>query len=109
MKKCNYCGRTEICKGSYPEGCFLENEILAEEFSFKFRYRKMLKAMNWKNKDVAKITGNTLNSIEVVTTKADEDFPRWAKLSVVLYEKMLLKGRITYDEPEPYQSEGGKE
>lgn len=26
--KCSYCGRTEICTGSYPEGCFLENEQL---------------------------------------------------------------------------------
>lgn len=30
MKKCNYCGRTEICKGSYPEGCFLENDLISE-------------------------------------------------------------------------------
>ena len=25
---CNYCGKDEICEGSYPEGCFLENDIL---------------------------------------------------------------------------------
>ena len=24
--KCDYCSKTEICKGSYPEGCFLENQ-----------------------------------------------------------------------------------
>ena len=27
--KCSYCGKTEPCKGSYPEGCFLENELEA--------------------------------------------------------------------------------
>ena len=26
---CKYCGKTEICNGSYPEGCFLENEKLS--------------------------------------------------------------------------------
>jgi len=26
--KCPYCGKTEICKGEYPEGCFLEHEKL---------------------------------------------------------------------------------
>lgn len=25
--KCNYCGKTEVCKGQYPEGCFLQNDI----------------------------------------------------------------------------------
>jgi len=34
--KCNYCGRTEICKGSYPEGCFLEHQIE------KIDYKKLL-------------------------------------------------------------------
>lgn len=24
---CNFCGKTETCKGAYPEGCFLENQI----------------------------------------------------------------------------------
>lgn len=25
--KCNFCGRTEVCPGAYPEGCFLEHQI----------------------------------------------------------------------------------
>lgn len=29
-EKCEYCGRTEVCKGSYPEGCFLENKLLSK-------------------------------------------------------------------------------
>ena len=28
--KCSYCGRIDVCKGSYPEGCFLENQILEQ-------------------------------------------------------------------------------
>jgi len=63
----------------------------------------MKKAMSWTNQDVANITGNLLNSIEVVTTKPDDSFPRWAKLSIVLCEQMLERGRITYDEPEVYK------
>jgi len=29
VPKCGYCGRTEICEGAYPEGCFLQNDRLA--------------------------------------------------------------------------------
>ena len=29
VPKCNYCGKKEVCKGEYPEGCFLENDRLA--------------------------------------------------------------------------------
>ena len=103
MKKCNYCGRTEICKGSYPEGCFLENEILLEEYSFKIRYRAVLKSMGWNNQKVADITGNSLNSIEFVTTKPNKDYPRWVKAFIVLHEEMIAKGRVTYDKPEVYK------
>ena len=76
--------------------------------NWKERYKAMKKAMQWTNQDIADITGNTLNSIEVVTTKPDNSFPRWAKLSIVLYEQMLARGRITYDEPEVYKAVGGK-
>ena len=27
VMRCDYCGRTEICEGSYPEGCFLDNKL----------------------------------------------------------------------------------
>lgn len=27
LLKCPYCDKTEVCKGSYPEGCFLENQL----------------------------------------------------------------------------------
>ncbi len=72
------------------------------------RYRSVLKSMEWINQDVADITGNSLNSVEVVTTKTDENFPRWAKAMIVLHEQMLLKGQITYDKPEVYRVETDK-
>lgn len=76
--------------------------------NWKLRYKAMKKAMEWTNQDIANITGNSLNSIEVVTTKPDISFPRWAKVSIVVYEKMLLRGRITYDSPEVYKAEADK-
>lgn len=76
---------------------------------YKLRYRAMKKALGWTNKDVADIMGSKLNSVEVSTSKPDTDFPRWGKLAVEVYEQMIAKGRITYDEPAPYQSVDGKE
>jgi hypothetical protein len=90
----NKCENYPNCK---PCGNYLE------------RYKTMKKSMGWTNQDIADITGNSLNSIEVVTTKPDDSFPRWAKLSIVLYEQMIARGRVTYEEPEPYQGGGGKE
>jgi len=51
------------------------------------RYGAMKKALNLTNKKVAEITGNTPNSIGVMTQPKAE-FPRWAKLAVVVFEKM---------------------
>lgn len=45
MKKCNYCGKTEICKGSYPEGCFLENDIIKNELKLTKQEYFAAKAM----------------------------------------------------------------
>ena len=43
--KCNYCGKTEVCEGVYPEGCFLEHQIakidyksLLREFMVRTQY-----------------------------------------------------------------------
>lgn len=35
IQRCNYCGRTQICKGSYPEGCFLENHLTQQAKALK--------------------------------------------------------------------------
>jgi hypothetical protein len=29
--KCNYCGKTEVCEGAAPEGCFLDIEMSKPE------------------------------------------------------------------------------
>ena len=36
--KCDYCEKTEICKGSYPEGCFLENQIINYEKNLAIQF-----------------------------------------------------------------------
>lgn len=77
--------------------------------NYKERYKAMKKAMGWTNQDVANFMGSKLNSVEVSTSKPDTDFPRWGKLAVEVYEQMIARGRVTYDEPAPYQSGDGKE
>lgn len=75
--------------------------------NWKERYEAYKKGMGYKNKDIADLLDRKLNSIEVSVTR--DEFPDTFKLAIITYEQMLLKGRITYDEPEPYQSGGGKE
>lgn len=74
---------------------------------WKHRYEAYKKGMGYKNKDIADLLDRKLNSIEVSVTR--DKFPDTFKLAIITYEQMLTKGRITYDEPEPYQSGGGKE
>lgn len=76
--------------------------------NYKERYRAMKKAMGWINQDVANFMGSKLNSVEVSTSKPDIDFPRWGKLAVEVYEQMIARGRVTYDEPEVYKVETDK-
>lgn len=54
------------------------------------RYKEMKKGLGYTNKDVARITGNTENSIRT-TTQPNRDFPRWGKLAVVLYEDYICE------------------
>jgi hypothetical protein len=51
------------------------------------RFKEMKKGLGYSNKDIAIITGNTEDSIKT-TTQPNKDFPRWAKLSIVIYERM---------------------
>ena len=44
------------------------------------------------NKEVAEIIGNTPDSVKS-TTQPNKDFPRWAKLSIVIYESLIKKAR----------------
>jgi len=40
------------------------------------------------NSDIAEITGNTSDSIKSVT-QPNKEVPRWLKLAIVVYERML--------------------
>lgn len=53
------------------------------------RFKIMLNHYGLNLKDVAEITGNSYGSIRTVLNS--ENFPRWAKLAVVLFEKQNLK------------------
>ena len=76
--------------------------------NWKKRYKAYKKGLDLTNKDIAESVGLTLNSVEVMVNKKDGSFPKWAKLAITTYEKMLEKGRITYDEPEVYKVETDK-
>lgn len=82
--KCVYCGRSEICGGSYPEGCFLENDLLklgdkwiklsniteeqAKELGFEVKYL-------FDDEEVIKFTPKDVLTIEIMSqikvTEAD--------------------------------------
>ena len=47
----------------------------------------MKKGLGLTNSDIAEITGNTANSIGTVT-QPNKEFPRWAKLSIVIFERL---------------------
>lgn len=51
------------------------------------RYKAMKKGLGITNSDIAEITGNTPESI-ATTTQPSKSFPRWAKLAVVVYERL---------------------
>ena len=40
--KCDYCEKTETCKGSHPEGCFLENQIINYEKNLAIQFGRWL-------------------------------------------------------------------
>lgn len=51
------------------------------------RYRRMADHYGWTGDRVAEITGNTKASIRTVTAPgAKQEFPRWLKLAVVVFE-----------------------
>lgn len=50
------------------------------------RYKEMKKRLGYTNHDVAEIIGNTYDSVKS-TTQPKGDFPRWAKLAIVVSER----------------------
>ena len=54
--------------------------------SWKQRFDRMKKYFGWTYEDIAKITGNSNDSIRTVLNR--QDIPRWAKLAVWVFEKL---------------------
>lgn len=59
--------------------------------SWYIRFKKMKAFLDYSNEDVAVITGNTSDSVKSVTSPSYGNFPRWAKLAIVVFETMLVK------------------
>jgi len=54
------------------------------------RYKAMKKGMGLTNSSIAKIIGNTEDSVKT-TTQPNKELPRWLKLAIVVYEKFENK------------------
>ena len=53
------------------------------------RYKLMKKTLGFTNNDIAKIIGNTPDSVKS-TTRPSNDLPRWVKLAIVIFERMNI-------------------
>jgi DNA-binding XRE family transcriptional regulator len=51
------------------------------------RFKAMKKGMGYTNSDIAKIIGNTEDSVKS-TTQPNKELPRWLKLAITIYEKL---------------------
>jgi len=51
------------------------------------RFKSMKSGLGLTNSDIAKITGNSADSIKSVT-QPNKELPRWLKLSIVIYERL---------------------
>ena len=51
------------------------------------RYKEMKKGLGLTNSSIAGIIGNTPESVKSIT-QPKGDFPRWAKLAIVIYERL---------------------
>lgn len=54
--------------------------------SWKQRVDRMKQYFGWTYEDIAKITGNSNDSIRTVLNR--QDIPRWAKLAVWVFDKL---------------------
>ena len=61
-----------------------------EDKKWHKRFRAMKRGMGLQNADIAKITGNTADSVRV-TTNPKSPLPRWTKLSIFIYEELSKK------------------
>lgn len=51
------------------------------------RYKAMKSGLGLTNSDIAKITGNSANSVKSVT-QPNKSIPRWLKLAIWVFERM---------------------
>ena len=51
------------------------------------RYKAMKKGLGLTNYDIAKITGNSADSVKSVT-QPNKEIPRWLKLAIIVYERL---------------------
>ena len=54
------------------------------------RFKAMKSGLGLTNSDIAEITGNSADSIKSVT-QPNKEIPRWLKLAIVVYERMVAK------------------
>ena len=54
------------------------------------RYKAMKLGLELTNSDIADITGNSADSVKSVT-QPNKEIPRWLKLAIVVYERMVAK------------------
>ena len=51
------------------------------------RFKAMKKGMGYTNSDIARIIGNTADSVKS-TTQPNKDLPRWLRLAITNYERL---------------------
>lgn len=54
------------------------------------RYKEMKSGLGLTNSDIAQIIGNSADSVKSVT-QPNKEIPRWLKLAIVVYERMVAK------------------
>ncbi|MBK7097788.1 MAG: hypothetical protein IPH58_04875 [Sphingobacteriales bacterium] len=54
------------------------------------RFKAMKKELGLTNSDIAKITGNSADSVKSVT-QPNKEIPRWLKLAIVVHERWKKK------------------
>ena len=54
------------------------------------RFKAMKSELELTNSDIADITGNSADSVKSVT-QPNKEIPRWLKLAIVVYERMVVK------------------
>lgn len=54
--------------------------------NWNLRYKAMKKGLGYTNSDIAKIIGNTADSVKSVT-QPNGELPRWLRLAIVIFER----------------------